>query len=268
MDHLSELGHATIKHHLVTDMTCRRPVTSQPSQNKTTITPFLFSSAHVLYLNFPLDWTDLKAIEFRRRLNTSRSDQVEERKREKGNWKIHAETLSNAERLSWISREDTIMCQKETLTAQEGQKNVEKFTQACWESTNQITVSDFATLVTLSARLRSKGLHICKNVRFHYGHLALKEVGKKKTRARERKWKRFKLFRPQQNELRWQPRRPLVSGKKHGRLRRGMWALSGKPGKKLMFSLQSLGQESADSFHVLRHSLECCSISCQLPLCT
>lgn len=73
MDHLSELGRATIQHHLVTEMTRRKAITSQPSVNKTTIiTPFYLSFSQIS-----------KAIKLRRRLNTSQSDQVKtEREKE------------------------------------------------------------------------------------------------------------------------------------------------------------------------------------------
>lgn len=76
---------------------------------------------------------------------------------------------SNAARLSRnsgrISREEEIMCQRNMLTAQEGTKwdrvtsEVRGRGDACWiaeNTSNQITVSDLATLLTSSGRLGSQ----------------------------------------------------------------------------------------------------------------
>lgn len=73
MDHLSELGRATIQHHLVTEMT-RRKAYHEPAISKQNNNNYPF------YLSFS---QISKAIKLRRRLNTSQSDQVKtEREKE------------------------------------------------------------------------------------------------------------------------------------------------------------------------------------------
>lgn len=71
-----------------------------------------------------------------------------------------------------------------------GSAAVENCTLACCKSANQITASDLATLMTLSAWLGGKkGLNISKILNFHQDHLTLKEVREEKNRKEGKKMK-------------------------------------------------------------------------------
>lgn len=108
MDHLSEPGHATIQHHLVTDMTRRRPTASQPSVNKT-ITYFIRVSPRYRG-NLDCARMHLRVIEFQTEAEKEIARPCP---------KLRGLDESQGGR---ISREDKIMCQRNMLTAQAGKK--------------------------------------------------------------------------------------------------------------------------------------------------